>query len=58
MFGVGFYSLFSVTEEPFVTSGGQWMGFYWKDNANQVRVAPHLSRHSDAHVHRVGRSEW
>jgi HSP90 family molecular chaperone len=21
-FGVGFYSLFSVTEEPFVTSGG------------------------------------
>ncbi|KIK67000.1 hypothetical protein GYMLUDRAFT_843929 [Collybiopsis luxurians FD-317 M1] len=29
-FGVGFYSLFSVTEEPFVTSGGQWMGFHWK----------------------------
>lgn len=22
-FGVGFYSLFSVTEEPFVTSGGK-----------------------------------
>ncbi|KAH7875187.1 uncharacterized protein C8R40DRAFT_1105311 [Lentinula edodes] len=29
-FGVGFYSLFSVTEEPFVTSGGEWMGFHWK----------------------------
>ncbi|KDQ54066.1 hypothetical protein JAAARDRAFT_409896 [Jaapia argillacea MUCL 33604] len=29
-FGVGFYSLFSVTENPFVTSGGQWMGFHWK----------------------------
>ncbi|KZT22896.1 hypothetical protein NEOLEDRAFT_1137233 [Neolentinus lepideus HHB14362 ss-1] len=29
-FGVGFYSLFSVTEDPFVTSGDQWMGFYWK----------------------------
>ncbi|TRM69687.1 hypothetical protein BD626DRAFT_474972 [Schizophyllum amplum] len=28
-FGVGFYSLFSVTEEPFVTSGNNWMGFHW-----------------------------
>ncbi|KAG9003819.1 hypothetical protein FRB94_008497 [Tulasnella sp. JGI-2019a] len=35
-FGVGFYSLFSVTDEPFVTSGGQWMGFYWKDNKDQL----------------------
>jgi len=35
-FGVGFYSLFSVTEEPFVTSGTNWMGFYWKDGKDQV----------------------
>ena len=53
----GFYSLFSVTEEPFVTSGGefhpryfmqhdllrgapgQWMGFYWKDKKDQVRLS-------------------
>ncbi|KAG7446407.1 uncharacterized protein BT62DRAFT_986911 [Guyanagaster necrorhizus] len=35
-FGVGFYSLFSVTEEPFVTSGGEWMGFYWKDRKDQL----------------------
>ncbi|KAF9051010.1 hypothetical protein BDZ89DRAFT_1098552 [Hymenopellis radicata] len=35
-FGVGFYSLFSITEEPFVQSGGQWMGFYWKDNKDQL----------------------
>ncbi|KAH9014859.1 hypothetical protein EDB84DRAFT_1590279 [Lactarius hengduanensis] len=35
-FGVGFYSLFSVTEEPWVTSGGQWMNFYWKDKRNQA----------------------
>lgn len=35
-FGVGFYSLFSVTEEPFVTSGDQWMGFYWKDGKDQL----------------------
>ena len=25
------YSLFLVTKEPFVKSGNQWMGFYWKD---------------------------
>ncbi|EGO00977.1 hypothetical protein SERLA73DRAFT_87350 [Serpula lacrymans var. lacrymans S7.3] len=37
-FGVGFYSLFSVTEEPFVTSGDRWMRFYWKDNKDQLRV--------------------
>ncbi|KAF9451267.1 hypothetical protein P691DRAFT_796992 [Macrolepiota fuliginosa MF-IS2] len=35
-FGVGFYSLFSVTEEPFVKSGDQWMGFYWKDKKDQL----------------------
>lgn len=35
-FGVGFYSLFSVTEEPFVSSGDQWMGFHWKDNKDQL----------------------
>ncbi|KAG8964407.1 hypothetical protein FRC03_001808 [Tulasnella sp. 419] len=35
-FGVGFYSLFSVTDEPFVKSGKQWMGFYWKDNKDQL----------------------
>ncbi|CAG8511335.1 12498_t:CDS:10, partial [Dentiscutata erythropus] len=28
-FGVGFYSLFSVCEQPFVSSGGQGMAFYW-----------------------------
>lgn len=56
----GFYSLFSVTEEPFVTSGGefrlivyqglyrsnrtvdQWMGFYWKDKKDQVRLITKL----------------
>ncbi|GES82823.1 hypothetical protein GLOIN_2v1661590 [Rhizophagus clarus] len=29
-FGVGFYSLFSVCENPFVSSGGQGMAFYWR----------------------------
>lgn len=32
-FGVGFYSLFSVTEEPFVISGGHGMQFHWKDKS-------------------------
>ncbi|OMJ07446.1 hypothetical protein AYI70_g12178 [Smittium culicis] len=29
-FGVGFYSLFSICEEPFVISGDDCMAFYWK----------------------------
>ncbi|TPX56519.1 hypothetical protein PhCBS80983_g04477 [Powellomyces hirtus] len=29
-FGVGFYSLFSICEEPFVTSGSESMAFLWK----------------------------
>ncbi|KAH0825764.1 hypothetical protein J3R83DRAFT_8923 [Lanmaoa asiatica] len=37
-FGVGFYSLFSVTENPFVSSGGHGMQFYWKDNKDQLNV--------------------
>ncbi|KAF8604785.1 hypothetical protein BDV93DRAFT_440059, partial [Ceratobasidium sp. AG-I] len=35
-FGVGFYSLFSVTEEPFVKSGNEWMGFYWRNGGDQL----------------------
>ncbi|KAJ6593724.1 hypothetical protein B0H19DRAFT_1091788 [Mycena capillaripes] len=35
-FGVGFYSLFSVTDDPLVKSGAEWMGFYWKDNKDQL----------------------
>ncbi|KAG8215924.1 hypothetical protein J3R82DRAFT_7898 [Butyriboletus roseoflavus] len=37
-FGVGFYSLFSATENPFVSSGGHGMQFYWKDNKDQLNV--------------------
>lgn len=32
-FGVGFYSVFDDCEEPFVSSGGHAMAFYWKGNA-------------------------
>ncbi|CAG8599070.1 18033_t:CDS:2, partial [Acaulospora morrowiae] len=31
-FGVGFYSLFSICDEPFVSSGDYAMNFYWKGN--------------------------
>ncbi|KAK4683793.1 hypothetical protein P7C73_g6435, partial [Tremellales sp. Uapishka_1] len=35
-FGVGFYSLWSVCDDPFVESGDKWMGFYWKDGKDQL----------------------
>ncbi|KAI5289252.1 hypothetical protein KEM52_000847, partial [Ascosphaera acerosa] len=36
-FGVGFYSVFSDCEEPFVSSGSGAMAFYWKGNALYTR---------------------
>ncbi|KAG8927830.1 hypothetical protein FRC02_007723 [Tulasnella sp. 418] len=35
-FGVGFYSVFSVTDDPLVKSGTKWMSFYWKNKGNQL----------------------
>ncbi|KAI6027972.1 hypothetical protein PISMIDRAFT_91498 [Pisolithus microcarpus 441] len=32
-FGVGFYSLFSVTESPYVSSGEKEMKFFWEDES-------------------------
>ncbi|KAF8549064.1 ATPase domain of HSP90 chaperone/DNA topoisomerase II/histidine kinase, partial [Imleria badia] len=37
-FGVGFYSLFSVTDRPFVSSQGYGMQFHWRDNKDQLYV--------------------
>ncbi|KAH6911937.1 hypothetical protein BKA70DRAFT_820711 [Coprinopsis sp. MPI-PUGE-AT-0042] len=37
-FGVGFYSVFSVTNQPAVTSKNKCMEFYWKDNGDQLFV--------------------
>ncbi|KAI5889804.1 uncharacterized protein SCHCODRAFT_02635666 [Schizophyllum commune H4-8] len=45
-FGVGFYSLFSVTEEPFVTSGNKWMGFHW--NKDQLLARRGETESTDA----------
>ncbi|RPB25707.1 hypothetical protein L211DRAFT_822540 [Terfezia boudieri ATCC MYA-4762] len=38
-FGVGFYSVFSDCEEPFVASGDQAMAFYWRGNQLFTRRA-------------------
>ncbi|PKI83429.1 hypothetical protein MVES_002504 [Malassezia vespertilionis] len=38
-FGVGFYSLFSICEEPIVFSGSELMGFFWKGDALFTRRA-------------------
>src|SRR6266487_3153781 len=32
-FGVGFYSVFDICEDPFVSSGREAMAFYWKANS-------------------------
>lgn len=39
-FGVGFYSLFSICEEPIVQSGDELMGFFWKGDSLFTRRAP------------------
>jgi len=39
-FGVGFYSLFSVCENPFVSSGGQGMAFYWRGDQLFAKRGP------------------
>jgi HSP90 family molecular chaperone len=36
-FGVGFYSVFSVCDDPFVSSGNQCMAFFWEKDQLFVR---------------------
>ena len=43
-FGVGFYSLFSICEEPIVSSGDQLMGFFWKGDALFTKRANNADR--------------
>ncbi|CCX06673.1 Similar to Sacsin; acc. no. Q9JLC8 [Pyronema omphalodes CBS 100304] len=38
-FGVGFYSVFADTDDPFIISGNQTMSFYWKDTSLFTRRA-------------------
>lgn len=37
-FGVGFYALFSLCDEPVVSSGSKVVGFYWKNGGDQLYV--------------------
>ena len=43
-FGVGFYSLFSICEEPIVSSGDELMGFFWKGDALYTKRANNHDR--------------
>lgn len=40
-FGVGFYSVFSMSENPFVSSGSEAIEFYWKGDALFTRRLQH-----------------
>ena len=48
-FGVGFYSVFSDCEEPFVSSGREAIAFYWKENSLFTRKLqlPDVQANSD-----------
>ncbi|KAE8214368.1 hypothetical protein CF327_g2231 [Tilletia walkeri] len=39
-FGVGYYSVFSICENPMVQSGGEIMGFFWDNDSLFTRHAP------------------
>ncbi|KAK3823349.1 MAG: hypothetical protein J3Q66DRAFT_310181, partial [Benniella sp.] len=43
-FGVGFYSLFSICEEPFISSGKECMAFYWREDQLFTKQAPILEK--------------
>lgn len=46
-FGVGFYSTFADCEEPFVSSGGEAMAFFWKSNSlytKRIQLPPNEHR--------------
>lgn len=46
LFGVGFYSLFSICEEPFISSGDTSMAFFWRDDFLYTKrgIIPQASR--------------
>ncbi|KAM0793307.1 hypothetical protein ACM66B_000766 [Microbotryomycetes sp. NB124-2] len=54
-FGVGFYSLFSLCENPIVESGDKVMGFYWKDGGDQLFVKTATNPQGHAHVSPQGK---
>ncbi|KAJ3334211.1 hypothetical protein HDU76_006583 [Blyttiomyces sp. JEL0837] len=45
-FGVGFYSLFSICDEPFVSSGAECMAFFWR--GDQLFTKKSVVKEADA----------
>jgi hypothetical protein len=49
-FGVGFYSVFSDCDEPFVVSGDKTMAFYWKGNTLSTKMATVPPEHASSNT--------
>ncbi|KAH7073979.1 hypothetical protein BKA63DRAFT_515169 [Paraphoma chrysanthemicola] len=49
-FGVGFYSVFSDCDEPFVVSGDKTMAFYWKGNTLSTKMAAVPAEHPNTNT--------
>ena len=49
-FGVGFYSVFSDCDEPFVVSGDKAMAFYWKGNTLSTKMSTVPAEHSNSNT--------
>ena len=46
-FGVGFYSVFSICEEPIIMSGNKCMGFYWKGDQLYISKMENVKERDD-----------
>eukprot|EP01135_Chromosphaera_perkinsii_P000161 Nk52_evm57s32 gene=Nk52_evmTU57s32 len=46
-FGVGFYSVFSICEEPIIMSGNKCMGFYWKGDQLYISKMDNVKQRND-----------
>ncbi|GAA6015207.1 hypothetical protein JCM11491_000504 [Sporobolomyces phaffii] len=54
-FGVGFYSLFSLCDEPVVSSGDKVLGFYWKNGGDQLYVRSAVDESGTSNVSPEGK---
>ncbi|GAA6058557.1 hypothetical protein JCM10212_006996 [Sporobolomyces blumeae] len=54
-FGVGFYSLFSLCDEPVVSSGDKVLGFFWKGAGDQLYVRSAVDEAGMANVSPEGK---
>ena len=49
-FGVGFFSVFSFSEEPIITSGNEYMAFVWRDDNSLTTYRHRLSSEHESHL--------